>query len=224
MVGKALPVGLAWSKGALAADQQAGLLIGLADRRQGDGAGAGRRCGAAIGAQPGLFVADARSSATGDAAVGRVGAAAGKHEFAGHEGMAAHAGGPSARVTSSPERSSRISVAASRGRSGPPPSAKSCDSALSTSARVMPSMAVPSRSCRRRPLPADGDRQHAQASGCVSMTIVLAAEAVHVERPLQPDDRALDRPEQRQRQKRWSAGPRSPDAARSTACWSPRRP
>src|SRR6185312_8226063 len=79
-----------------------------------------------------------------------------------------------------------MSVAASRGRSGPLPSAKSFDSALSTSLRVIPSM--PTSPPEKLQL------------GMRLQDIILATEAVHVKRPLQADDGALDGPEKSKRQ------------------------
>src|SRR5262245_3170328 len=69
---------------------------------------------------------------------------------------------------------------------GLPPSAKSFDSALSTSAFVMPSMASPL---------APGSKLRMRLDH-----ILFAAETMHVKRPLQPNDRPLDRAEQRERQ------------------------
>ena len=87
VLGKALPVGLGRREGAFAADQQAGFLIGLADGRKRDGAGPRRAGAAGAGGQLGFFLR-VQGGGDGNAAVGRIGAAAGKDELAGHEGMA----------------------------------------------------------------------------------------------------------------------------------------
>ena len=86
MVGKGLPFGLAGGERPFLADQQAGLLVGLPDRRERDGAGA-REAGAAGAGSEFCFLVRVQARGHDDAAVGRIGAAAGKHELPGHEGM-----------------------------------------------------------------------------------------------------------------------------------------
>jgi hypothetical protein len=84
--GKALPITPGRREVALAADEQAGFLVRLADRRQRNGAGACHARAAKAGGQVGLFLCK-EPCCDGNAAVGRIGTAAGKDEFPGHEGM-----------------------------------------------------------------------------------------------------------------------------------------
>ena len=166
VVGKGLPLGLAGGERSFLADQQAGLLIGLPDRRKRDGAGA-RMAGAAGAGGELCLLMRVQTRRHGDAAVGRIGAAAGKHELPGHEGVphvaAAHQHVELAALAV--EQDQRAGVARAQ---RPWPSAFA--SSLSTSALVMPSM--------RRPYGVSGAMERVRiepglaglhSSGCVSM-------------------------------------------------------
>ena len=86
MIGKSLPVGLAGGERRFLANQEARLLVGFPDRRERNGAGA-RQAGAPGAGPEFCLLVRVEAGGDGDAAVGRIGAAAREDEFSGHEGM-----------------------------------------------------------------------------------------------------------------------------------------
>ena len=214
--GKALPVGLGGGERALAADQQAGLLIGLADRRQRDRAGARRASGGCCRGRALPLRRGCRPSATATRLSAGSVRPPGKTNLPGMKAC---------RAWRRPISTLDLAAAAVEQdqRRGVARAQRPCRRAAHRPVGfglVMPSMR-PSSGRLHAPLPC---ARSASGFGMRLELVVLAAEAVHVERPLQADDRALDRAAAGRAPRRRSAAPRSRDAARSTACWSPRRP
>ena len=191
VLGKALPVGLGGGEGP-SADQQAGLLIGLADRRQRDGAGAG--CAVARLVLPTAW--RSRRGCRPPATAMRL--SAGSVRPPGNTNLPGMKACRAWRRPISTLQLAALAVEQDQRRRVARPQRPSPPSAKSLRLR-------PVSTCRLWSCPSiDGSSRH--SSGWVSMRVVLAAEAVHVERPLQADDGALDRPQQSQRQRRCVSG------------------